>query len=102
MNGSQSANNPDESQLSKINGLGRSVPKTEEPLQVILPKTMLSNRRSEKYLNGLYEVLPPGSTVIKDDHLTYVIEESDKLPVTVRKSDVAENGTKTKKTPHQI
>ena len=50
------------------------------------------HRRSKKNLDGLYEVLAPGSVVKKTDQYTSVISEPGKLKATVRNSDIAKFG----------
>ena len=45
-------------------------------------------------LDGLYEVLAPGSSVIKSNEHTSIIVETGKKEVTIRNSDLAKLGTK--------
>ena len=51
-------------------------------------------RNALKNLDGLYEVLAPGSSVVKTDTFTSVIKEPGKRDVTIRNSDLAKFGTK--------
>ena len=70
------------------------MPRTETSLSVKVankPRT----KRSKKSLDGLYEVLVPGSSVVKADAYTSVIKEPGKRAVTIRNSDLAKIGTKT-------
>ena len=50
-------------------------------------------RRSKKKLEGLYEVLAPGSHILKVSPTTSTIKEPGKQIVTVRNSDIAKFGT---------
>ena len=50
--------------------------------------------RSEKSLDDLYEVLAPGSSVIKSNKRISIIKESGRREVTVRLSDLVKFGTK--------
>ena len=74
--------------------VGMAVPRTETSLKVKLAKKKPKSKRSKKNLDDLYEVLAPGSSVIKTDAFTSVIEEPGKGEVTVRNSDLAKFGTK--------
>ena len=62
--------------------------------QLNWPRKTPRTKRSRKSLDGLYEVLAPGSSVVKTDAYTSVIKESGKREVTVRNSDLAKFGTK--------
>ena len=53
----------------------QSVPRTEASLEVKLAKKRPRTKRSKKNLEGLYEVLAPGSSVVKTDTFTSVIKE---------------------------
>ena len=66
--------------------VGLAVPRTEASLEVKLAKKKPKIKRSKKSLDGLYEVLAPGSSVIKTDNYTSVIKEPGKLEVTIRNS----------------
>ena len=52
------------------------------------------SKRSKKSLDILYEVLAPGSSVIKTDAYTSLIKESGKREITIRNSDLAKFETK--------
>ena len=54
---------------------------------------MHGKRRSKKNLEGLYEVLAPGSQILKVSPTTSTIKEPGKQVVTVRNSDIAKFGT---------
>ena len=74
--------------------VGQALPKTEASLTLKLAKKKPENKRSKKILDGLYEVLAPGSSVIKSDAYTSKIKEPEKREVTMRSSDLAKFGTK--------
>ena len=74
--------------------VGLPVPRTETFLAVRLAKKKPKIKRSKKSLDGLYEVLAPGSSVLKTDTYFSVIEEPGKRDVTIRNSDLAKFGTK--------
>ena len=71
---------------------GMAVPRTETYLTVKLAKKRPLSKRSKKSLDGLYEVLALGSSVIKTDAYTSVINEPGKREVTIRNSDLANLG----------
>ena len=73
---------------------GLSVPGFEPSLEFKLAKKRPRTIRSKKSLDGLYEVLAPGSSVVKTDNFTSVIKEPEKSNVTIRNSDLAKFGTK--------
>ena len=75
-------------------GVGLPVPRTETSLAVKLAKKKPKTKRSKKNLDGLYEVLAPGSSVVKTDKYISVIKEPGKRDVTIRNSDLAKFGTK--------
>ena len=74
--------------------VGQSVPRTEASLEVKLAKKRPRTKRTKKSLDGLYDVLAPGSLVEKTDTFTSVIKEPGKRDVTIRNSDLAKFGTK--------
>ena len=74
--------------------VGQSVPRTEASLEVKLAKKRPRTKRSKKSLDGLYDVLAPGSSVVETDTFTSVIKEPGKRDVTIRNSDFANFGTK--------
>ena len=74
--------------------LGQSVPRTEASLEVKLAKKRPRTKRSKKSLDGLYDVLAPGSSVVKTNTFTSFIKEPGKRDVTIRNSDLAKFGTK--------
>ena len=51
-------------------------------------------RRSRKNIEGLYEVLAPGSQILKVSPTTSTFKETAKPIVTVGNSDIAKFGTK--------
>ena len=50
--------------------IGQSVPRTEASLEVKFAKKRPRTKRSKKNLDGLYDVLAPGSSVVKTDTFT--------------------------------
>ena len=74
--------------------VGQSIPRTERSLEVKLAKKSPRKKRSKKSLDGLYDVLAPGSSVIKTNEYTSVIKETGKRDVTIRNSNLAKFGTK--------
>ena len=74
--------------------VGRPVPRTEGSLTLNVAKIKPKTKRSKKSLNGLYEVLAPGSFVIKTNEHTSIIKEPGKGEVTIRNSNLAKFGTK--------
>ena len=83
-----------ESRVIERPDIVQAVPRTEASLTMKLAKKKQKNKRSRKSLDGLYEVLAPGSSVIKSDAYTSIIEEPRKREVTIINSDLAEFGTK--------
>ena len=74
--------------------VGLPVPRTETSLAANLAKKKPKTKRSKKSLDGLYEVLAPGSSLVKTDRYASVIKEPGKRDVTIRNSDLAKFGTK--------
>ena len=83
-----------ESRLISHPDVGQPIPRTESSLEVKLAKKRPRTKRSKKSLDGLYDVLAPGSSVIKTNENTSVIKEPGKREVTIRNSDLAKFGTK--------
>ena len=71
----------------------RPISLKEHTVQLNIARKKHLNKRSKKNIDGLYEVLAPGSVVQKTDQFTSVIREPGKLEVTVRNSDIAKFGT---------
>ena len=71
----------------------RPIPLKEHTVQHNIARKKHPNRHSKKNLDGLYEMLSPGSVVQKTDQYTSVIREPWKLEGTVSKSDIAKFGT---------
>ena len=57
-------------------------------------KKIHKSQRQKKNLDGLYEVLTPGSTVCKISPTTGVIKEPNRQKVRVRNSDIAKFGAR--------
>ena len=62
-------------------------------MQINIARKKHPHKRSKNNLDGLYEVLAPGSVVQKTDQCTSVIREPEKVEVTVRNSDIVKIGT---------
>ena len=75
-------------------GVSRPIPCSERSVQVKLARKLHESQRQKKNLDGLYEVLAPGSTVCKVGPTTSVIKEPHKQEVRVRNSDIAKIGTR--------
>ena len=58
-----------------------------------LARKIYGKRRSNKKLEGLYEVLAPGSNILKESSTASTIKEPGKPVVTVRSSGIANIGT---------
>ena len=82
-----------ESRLISHPDVGQPIPRTESSLELKLAKKP-QIKRSKKSLDGLYDVLAPGSSVFKTTENTSVIKEPGKREVTIRNSDLAKFGTK--------
>ena len=63
-------------------------------MQLNIARKKHPNRLSKKNVDGIYEVLSPGSVVQKSHQFTSVICEPGKLDVTVRNSVIAKFGTR--------
>ena len=83
-----------ESRLISHPDVGQPIPRTESSLEVKLAKKRPRTKRAKKSLDGLYDVLAPGSSVIKTTENTSVIKEPGNKEVTIRNSDLAKFGTK--------
>ena len=83
-----------ESRLITHPDVGLPVPRTETSWSVKLAKKKPRTKRSKKSLDGLYEVLAPGFSVVKTDSNNSFIKEPGKREVTNRNSDLAKFGTK--------
>ena len=83
-----------EQRLTKSEGNSRPIPCSERSVQVKLARKLQENQRQKKNLDGLYEVLAPGSTVCKVSPTTSVIKEPNRQEVRVRNSDIAKFGTR--------
>ena len=71
----------------------RPIPLKERAVELNLARKVHGKRRSKKDLEGLYEVLAPGSQILKVSPTTFTIKEPGKPVVTVRNSDNAKFGT---------
>ena len=71
----------------------RPIPLKERAVELNLARKVHGKRRSKKNLEGLYEVLAPGSHILKVSPTTSTIKEPGKPVVTVRNSDIAKFGT---------
>ena len=69
--------------------LCRHIPFLERLLQVKIARKVHGKRRSKNNFEGLYEVLAPGSHILKVSPTTSTIKELGKAIVTVRNFDNA-------------
>ena len=67
----------------------RSIPLIERAVELNLARKIHWKRRSKKTLEGLYEVLAPGSGTLKVSPTTSTIKEPGKPVVTIGNSDIA-------------
>ena len=68
----------------------RPIPLKERAVELKLARKTHGKRRSKKNLEELYEVLAPGSHILKVSPTTSTITEPEKPEVIVRNSDIAE------------
>ena len=71
----------------------RPIPLKERAVELNLAQKIHGKQRSEKNLEGLYEVLAPVSHMLNVSPTTSTIKEPGKPVVTVRNSDIAKFGT---------
>ena len=83
-----------ESRFSSTTKAHHPVPLKEQAEQINIARKKNPHRRSKRNLDGLYEVLAPGSVVQKTDQSTSVFREPGKMEVTVRNSDITKFGTR--------
>ena len=83
-----------ESRFIRTTKAHRAIPLKEHAVQINIARKKHPHKRSKKNLDGLYEVLAPGSIVQKTDQYTSVIREPGKVEVTVRNRDIAKFGTR--------
>ena len=86
--------NDGEQRLIRSEGNFRPISCSERRVQVKLARKLPENQRQKKILDGLYEVLAPGSTVFKVSPTTSVIKEPNRQEGRVRNSDIAKFGTR--------
>ena len=75
----------------------RPIPLKERSVELNLARKFHGKRRSEN-LEGFFEVLSPGSHILKVSPTTSTIKEPGKPVVTLRKSDIAKFGTQLRQT----
>ena len=83
-----------ESRLIWSEGLARPIPCSERSVQMKIARKIHESQRQKKNLDGLYEILAPGSTVGKISLTTSVIREPNRQEVRVRNCDIAKFWTK--------
>ena len=71
----------------------RPLPLKERAVELNLARKIHGKRRSKKNLEGLYEVLAPGSHILKVSPTTSTTKEPGKPVVPLRNSDFAKFGT---------
>ena len=86
--------NDSESRFLSTTNADRLIPLKEHAVQINITWKRNPHERPKKNLDGLYEVLVPGSIVQKTDQYTSVIREPGKLEEIVRNSDIAKFGTR--------
>ena len=90
--GRERASRDGESRFLRIKAI-RPLPLKERAVELNLARKIHGKRRYKKNLEGLYELLAPGSHILKVSPTTSTIKEPDKPVVTVRNSDIAKFGT---------
>ena len=83
-----------ESRFLRSTKAHRPLPLKEHAVQLKITRTKHLHKRSKKNLDGLYEVLAPGSVVQKTEQYTSVLRDPGIVEVTVRNSDIAKFGTR--------
>ena len=79
--------------LIKSEEVSRPIPCSERSIQVKLDRNTHESQQQMKNLDGLYELLAPGSTECKVSPTTSVIKEPNRQEIRVRNSDIAKFGT---------
>ena len=87
----------DKTRFLRSTKIHRATSIKEAMVQLKVARKKQPNKRSEKNVDGLYEVLAPVSVVQKAYHNASVIREPGKLEVTVRNSDIAKFGNRDEK-----
>ena len=85
--------NNSESRLIWLEGLARPITCSKRSDQVKIALKIHAIQLQKKKLDGLYEILSPGSTVGKISPTTSVIKEPNRQKVRVRNSDIMKFGT---------
>ena len=80
-----------------VEGPDREVPRKAKPFVLKLANKIPPIKRSKKDLKGLYEVLAPCWTILRDDDVTSIINKQGKTQVTLKELDMLKFGTKAKK-----
>ena len=83
-----------ESRFLRSTKTHRPIPLKEHTVQLNNARKKHPKRRSKENLDGLYEVLAPGSVVQKTDQFTPLIREPGKLEARVRNRDIAKCGNR--------
>ena len=83
-----------ESRFLRTTKAHRAIPLKEHAVQINIARKKHPHKRSKKNLDGLYEILAPGSVVQKADQYTSELRKTGKVEVTVRNSDIAKFGTR--------
>ena len=72
-----------------LSSLCRPIPLSELAMQIKLAQKVYCERRSKENPEGRYEVIAPGSSILKVSPSTSTIKEPGKAIMTVSKSDFA-------------
>ena len=89
-----------ELRLMRSKGISRPIPRSERSVQVKTAREIHAIQSQKTNLDGLYEVLAPGSTVGKISPTTRIIKERNRPEVCVRNSDIAQLGLELKEILH--
>ena len=88
----EQANTDGESRFIRTNTC-HPIPMSKRAVQLKQARKVRGKRKPKKNLEGLYEILAPGSNIPKVSPTTSTIKEPGKPTVTVRYSDIAKYGT---------
>ena len=90
----QSKMKADKSRFMWLEGIARPIPRSKRSVQVNIARKIHASQRQKKNLDGLYEVLVPGSPFGKVSPTTSIIKEPNRPEVWVRNADIAKIGTR--------
>ena len=70
------------------------MPRTETSFSLKMAKNIPKTQHCRKSLDGLYQILAPGLSVVKSDENASIIKEPGKREIIICHSDLAKFGTK--------